>query len=104
MSAACCDFWGLSVSADVRGVRWGLSPKGRAAQGAREVAGPLLRLGGSWWCWLGEASPAPPSITLSSREQDANQPAAHGGLLQRLTDPSLGVTGPMGICRFPCQM
>lgn len=68
------------------------------------MAEPPLRLGGSWWCRLGEASPTPPGITLSSREQDTNQPAAHGGLLQRLTDPSLGVTGPLGILRFPCQM
>lgn len=26
-----------------------------------------------------------------------NQPAAHGVVVQRLTDPSPGVTGPLGI-------
>lgn len=40
----------------------------------------------------------------SFREQEADQPAVHGMVLQRLTDPSLGVTGPLGILQFPSQM
>lgn len=49
----------------------------------------------------GQPPPPPPSIAPSSRKQDAGQPAARGMVYQRLTDPSLGVTGPLGILRFP---
>lgn len=102
-SAACCDRGAWAQVPMLGECPVGCPPKG-GRLGFRQVAGPgrgWETAGAGGW---GRPAPQPCSMAPSSREQDAEQPAVRGVVLQRLTDPSLGVTGPLGILRFPGQM